>query len=234
MFSFRCFTKFTKKSKLTEYLEKYSTSVIACVEKCNTDQEHIHAVINTSYSVSSLRKSLKKILIETGNKVYSIKKTKDIEKAYNYTCKDNKIYYLKGFTEDDVVSYYKRYHSYNKKMVKNKDQPYYCVIFDRIKDDSKLKEYVLRALKDNTYFWTESHIFRKIVIGNYIKDSKTFPNKFQIDNITNSLFSRLLLHYGVSKKDTINVVYSMIFEDDEPKYTIDPVSLDIQNYIYEK
>lgn len=234
MFSVRCDTKFFKKADLLKYFDKYTDRVVACIEKIQTDDEHIHCVIETPYSMSCLRKNLRKLLIETGNKAYSLKKCNDKIKALNYTCKEKNVYYLKNYTHDDVVSFHKRFHEYKTKNVKSRNIPYYIQIFERYKDNQQLKDAVLEALKKQDYFWTTDKIFRKIIIKNYIDDNKTFPNKYQIDNISNSFFSRLLLHYGVSKKDTVNVVYSMIYEEDKPKYDIDPISIQLQNYILEK
>lgn len=236
MFSIRFFNKFQKGNGFLKFVNDYCVSCCSTIEKEDTNEEHIHAIIKSNFCKSTLRKNFLKLVVNgNGNKVYSIKKCDTPEKALRYICKEKppKKYILKGYTENDIKQFHVDYWNENNRLKKKhqiKGSPYFIQIFTRLKDNEKLKHQVLEWCKNKKYGLIPKFL-EKVVIKSYITDCKTFPNKYQITNVANSLMSRLLLHYKILINQITEIMHAIIMADDPYILDSEPVHDQILNYL---
>lgn len=242
MFSIRYFTEYQKTGGFQEFVDRYTSSCISCIEVSEKGKEHIHAVITSDYCKSTIRKEFRKIVLlpkSAGNKAYSLKLIKDKEKAINYVCKEGKKFILKGYVDNDIKTYQKNWTGYTKKLKKanSKGIPYFKQIFEKVKNNKPLKSHICQSIADNTYI--HDNLLRTvemIVIKSYIEDVKTFPNQYQIKSVANSLIGVLLLKYGFGKSQTAIIMHTAIFGlnvNDLPTNDFTPIHNEILKYIKE-
>lgn len=233
MFQIRFHTKYEVKNGLSKFVDKYCSRCLGMVHKQGQDNEHVHLVIHTTYVVSTLRKNFRSMVIGGhGNKAYSIKTCND--GMLSYICKENppKKYILKGYTDNDIKMFHKMSDSHNDRLKKNnnnKANPYFIQLFKRLKDNPKLKKQCLEWCHKKEHNKT-SKFLQKVVIKFYIKDTKTFPNKYQVSNVSNSLMARLLIEYGILTDQVCEIMHAIIYED-PCLLEADPVNEQILNYI---
>lgn len=225
MFSIRFFTEYQKKGGFQEFVDRYTSKCISCLEVSKQEKEHVHAVIFTDYSKSTIRKNFRKIVLDSknsGNKAYSLKETKNLDKALSYTCKDGKKYVLKGYPENDIKKYQEKSKEYIKKLKKPnlKGVPYFMQLFERLKSNKKLREYIIKFIDiEFTDSYDKKHAFNDalrsieiIILKCYIKDCKAMPNKYQLKSVVRSVLAQLLKYYGYLTNMIAMVMYNTINE----------------------
>lgn len=190
---------------------------------------HYHGVINTSLTISSIRKTIRKYQEKTkdteGNRSYSLKDcqkgSSTIDAALRYTCKGQspdfktvKIVSSKGYPEKEIKlfhkSYWEQYYALKKK-VGTKGKPIFVQVYHTLQD----ADFENFQNTDDIMKWA-----RQQIIKFYIRNVRTFPNSFQIKGSAYSLISMIYneMEDPMSLDDIVDKIDSIMFKTERREH----------------
>lgn len=216
-------------TKLVDILNKRCIKYLSCIEKQDTPDEHIHAMMRSKFGISTLRKDIQNILIKKGNKAYSLKVVKyksttnnNYQRGKAYTCKGTApgqfvLLSKKGYTLKQINKYNNNYwneYSALKKKAVNKGHPVFIQIFNTEK--TFLSTLDVDPDDNDEHIYNEK-LIRLKVIKWYTQNLKSFPNPVIIKNVSMSIYSHLIYKTPDFQGDPEKIIFNLIYPQEHFK-----------------
>lgn len=237
-------TALKKFQQLNDLLTIRCYKVIASLENTGKTNEHAHYMIQTIFSLSTIRKDIQNLIVSKGNKSYSLKQNKDKEhyktgKRYimKGTAKNKYlILMIKGYTLKQAKKYNNEYwvkFSRLKQKHKNKGTPIFKQIYNQIKDDIDQFYCSIDCTKYCLDWMAEKieYFIRLKCIRWYIKNNKCYPNKYALRSVSLSVLNLALTQIGHFKGSVEKLIYALLYPEDKV-VDLERITIDIDNNLY--